>query len=170
MNTKRLTTMAMLAAISMIVFVIESQIPIPVPIPGIKLGIANVITLFAIWTVGRRDAAIILLVRIVMGNLVIGQVMAMLYSLSGGIVCLLVMCAAKQFLNQNKIWLMSMLGAVGHNAGQLTVAVLVMGTPAILWYAPALLAAGLITGFFTGKCAQAVLTHMAKLNRNGGAA
>ena len=80
MNVKKLTTMAMLTAISMIVFLIEAQIPLPIAIPGVKLGVANVITLFAIWTLGRREAGVILLIRIVLGNLIVGSVMAMLYS------------------------------------------------------------------------------------------
>ena len=63
MNIRKLTTMAMLTAISMIVFLIEAQIPLPIAIPGVKLGIANVITLFAIWTLGRREAGAILMVR-----------------------------------------------------------------------------------------------------------
>lgn len=165
MNVKKLTTMAMLAAVSMIVFVIEAQIPVPVPIPGVKLGIANIITLFAIWTLGRKEAGVILLVRIVLGNLVVGQVMAMLYSLAGGVVCWIVMSLVKPLISNKRIWLMSMLGAVGHNAGQLTVAVLVMGTASILWYAPVLILTGLITGFFTGHAAQAVLLHMSRLGK-----
>ena len=92
MNIRKLTTMAMLTAISMIVFLIEAQIPLPIAIPGVKLGIANVITLFAIWTLGRREAGAILMVRIVLGNLIIGNVMGMLYSLAGGVLCWLVMC------------------------------------------------------------------------------
>lgn len=87
MNIRKLTTMAMLTAISMIVFLIEAQIPLPIAIPGVKLGIANVITLFAIWTLGRREAGAILMVRIVLGNLIIGNVMGMLYSLAGGVLC-----------------------------------------------------------------------------------
>ena len=95
MNIRKLTTMAMLTAISMIVFLIEAQIPLPIAIPGVKLGIANVITLFAIWTLGRREAGAILMVRIVLGNLIIGNVMGMLYSLAGGVLCWLVMCLIK---------------------------------------------------------------------------
>ena len=149
MNIRKLTTMAMLTAISMIVFLIEAQIPLPIAIPGVKLGIANVITLFAIWTLGRREAGAILMVRIVLGNLIIGNVMGMLYSLAGGVLCWLVMCLFKPH--------------VGHNAGQLAVAVWVSGTPALAFYAPVLLLAGIVTGFFTGQCTQAVLNHLDKL-------
>ena len=139
MNVKKLTTMAMLTAISMIVFLIEAQIPLPIAIPGVKLGVANVITLFAIWTLGRREAGVILLIRIVLGNLIVGSVMAMLYSLAGGLLC----------------WVM----------GQLAVAIFVSATVSIAIYAPVLFLAGIVTGFFTGQCAQAVLNHMDKLRK-----
>ena len=154
MNIRKLTTMAMLTAISMIVFLIEAQIPLPIAIPGVKLGIANVITLFAIWTLGRREAGAILMVRIVLG---------MLYSLAGGVLCWLVMCLLKPHVGRKQIWVMSVFGALGHNAGQLAVAVWVSGPPTLAFYAPFLLLAGIVTGFFTGQCTQAVLNHLDKL-------
>ena len=157
MNIRKLTTMAMLTAMPMpmTVFLIEAQIPLPIAIPGVKLGIANVITLFAIWTLGRREAGAILMVRIVLGNLIIGNVMGMLYSLAGGVL--------KPHVGRKQIWVMSVFGALGHNAGQLAVAVWVSGTPALAFYAPVLLLAGIVTGFFTGQCTQAVLNHLDKL-------
>ena len=115
MNVKKLTTMAMLTAISMIVFLIEAQIPLPIAIPGVKLGVANVITLFAIWTLGRREAGVILLIRIVLGNLIVGSVMAMLYSLAGGLLCWVIMCLMKPITSRKHIWVMSIFGAMGHN-------------------------------------------------------
>ena len=133
MNSKKLTTMAMLTAISMIVFLIEAQIPLPIAIPGVKLGIANVITLFAIWTLGWKEAGAILIVRVVLGNLIIGNVMGMLYSLAGGVLCWLIMALLKPHMGRNQIWLMSIFGALGHNAGQLPVAVRVSGTEGMLW-------------------------------------
>ena len=151
MNIKKLTTMAMLTAISMIVFLIEAQIPVPIAIPGVKLGVANVITLFALWTLGWREAGAILVVRIFLGNLIVGNMMGM--------------CLVEPLIDRRHIWVMSMLGAVGHNVGQLAVAVWVSGTAAIALYAPVLLLAGLVTGFFTGQCAQAVLNHMDKIQK-----
>ena len=160
MNVKKLTTMAMLTAISMIVFLIEAQIPLPIAIPGVKLGVANVITLFAIWTLGRREAGVILLIRIV------GSVMAMLYSLAGGLLCWVIMCLMKPITSRKHIWVMSIFGAMGHNVGQLAVAIFVSGTVSIAIYAPVLFLAGIVTGFFTGQCAQAVLNHMDKLRKS----
>ena len=162
-NTKKMTKMAMLTAISMIVFLIEAQIPLPIAIPGVKLGIANVITLFAIWTIGWKEAGAILIIRVVLGNLIVGNVMGMLYSRAGGVLCWLIMSLMKPALRRNQIWIMSIFGALGHNAGQLAVAVIVSGTVSIAWYAPVLVLAGVVTGFFTGQCTQAVLNHMDKI-------
>lgn len=167
MNVKKLTTMAMLTAISMIVFLIEAQIPLPFAVPGVKLGIANVITLFALWTLGWKEAGAILLVRIILGNLIVGNVMGMLYSLAGGVLCWAVMCLLKPIMNRKQIWIMSIFGALGHNAGQLAVAIWISGTATLAWYAPVLLLAGIVTGFFTGQCTQAVLNHMDKLKAHG---
>ena len=163
MNVKKLTTMSMLTAFSLIVFLIEAQIPLPIAIPGVKLGIANVITLFAIWMLGWKEAGAILVVRIILGNLIVGNVMAMLYSIAGGLLCWVIMSLLKPVMKQNQIWIMSVLGALGHNAGQLAVAVWISGTVGMLWYAPVLILAGIITGAFTGKCTELVLGHMEKI-------
>lgn len=165
MNVRKLTQMAMLTAISMIVFLIEAQIPLAFTVPGVKLGIANVITLYAIWTLGWKEAGAILAVRIFLGNIIAGNVMAMAYSLAGGVLCWLIMSLLKPFMKRNQIWIMSVLGALGHNAGQLAVAVAISGTTAIALYAPVLIIAGIVTGFFTGQCTQILLNHMDKLGR-----
>lgn len=166
MNVKKLTYMAMLTAISMIVFLIEAQIPLPFAVPGVKLGIANVITLYAIWTLGWKEAGAILIIRIFLGNVIAGNVMAMAYSLAGGLLCWVIMSLLKPIMKRSQIWIMSILGAIGHNAGQLAVAIAISGTAAMAWYAPVLLVAGVITGAFTGYLTQILLSHMDKLKAN----
>ena len=165
MNVRKLTTMAMLTAISMIVFLIEAQIPLPFAVPGVKLGIANVITLYAIWTLGRREALAILLIRVFLGNIIAGNVMAMAYSLAGGLLCWVIMSLLKPIMKRSQIWLMSILGALGHNAGQLTMAILISGTTTMIWYAPVLIVAAVVTGAFTGYLTQILLSHMDKLQK-----
>jgi len=165
MNVRKLTTMAMLTAISMIVFLIEAQIPLPFAVPGVKLGIANVITLYAIWTLGRREALAILLIRVFLGNIIAGNVMAMAYSRAGGLLCWVIMSLLKPIMKRSQIWLMSILGALGHNAGQLAMAILISGTTTMIWYAPVLIVAAVVTGAFTGYLTQILLTHMDKLQK-----
>ena len=163
MNVRKLTYMAMLTAISMIVFLIEAQIPLPFAVPGVKLGIANVITLYAIWTLGWKEAGAILIIRIFLGNVIAGNVMAMAYSLVGGLLCWVIMSLLKPVMKRSQIWIMSILGAIGHNAGQLAVAIAISGTTAIAWYGPVLLVAAIVTGAFIGYLTQILLSHMDKL-------
>lgn len=84
-HTQRLTRLALLTAIALIIFIIEAQIPPLVAIPGVKMGLANIITLVTLYSFGRRDALMVLLVRIVLGSIFSGQMMTLLFSLSGGL-------------------------------------------------------------------------------------
>lgn len=149
-KTKKLALMAALTAIALTIFVAEAQIPPVLPIPGAKLGLANIITLVAVVLMGRREAGEILLVRIILGSMFTGGMSAMLYSIAGGALAWAVMCLTARFFGEKQIWIVSVLAALGHNAGQLAVAVWVTGTVSILAYAPVLIAAGIATGVFTG--------------------
>ena len=142
--------MALLTALELTIWVIEAQIPAPVPVPGIKLGLASVITLAAMASLGRKEAGCILLARILLGALFAGSASALLFSLTGGVVSWCVMAALIGLFPEKLMWVVSVFGAIGHNAGQLLAAVIVTGTPGILWYGPALLAAAIVTGVFTG--------------------
>lgn len=155
--------MALLTAVALIIFAVEAQIPAPVPIPGVKLGLANVVTLFAIYTIGRRKAAAVLLLRIVLGSLICGQVASMAFSLGGGVLCFVVMSLLKPIMTDRQMWVLSVFGAIGHNLGQIAVAVVVAGTVSIVLYLPVLLISGIITGVFTGLCAQYLYKHLQKI-------
>jgi len=160
-GTKRLAVLAMFTAIALTIFVAEAQIPPVVPIPGVKLGLANIVTLIAMALLGRRQAGEILLVRIVLGSVFTGGVSAMLFSIAGGVLAYLVMCLTIRRLPE-RLWVVSVLAAFGHNAGQLLVAVWVTGTPSILVYAPALVAASVVTGAFTGVAAVYLVRALRK--------
>ena len=161
-GTKRLAVLALFTAIALTIFVAEAQIPPVVPIPGVKLGLANIVTLIAMALLGRRQAGEILLVRIVLGSVFTGGVSAMLFSIAGGVFAYLVMCLTIRRLPERLLWVVSVLAAFGHNAGQLLVAVWVTGTPSILVYAPALVAASVITGAFTGVAAMYLVRALRK--------
>lgn len=163
MKTRDLTLLALLTATGLILFVVEAQIPLPIPIPGIKLGLSNVVTLFALRLLGRRAAGTVLLLRILLGNFVVGNLSVMLYSMAGGLLCYVVMLLLHPLFSDKQVFILSMLSAIAHNAGQLAVAIWVTGTPSLLVYAPVLLLSALITGFFTGQCAQAVILHMKQI-------
>jgi heptaprenyl diphosphate synthase len=160
MNTKRLSRLALLTAMALILFTVEAQFPLPVAIPGVKLGMSNVVTLFAVYRFGRKDAAMILAVRILLGNLVCGTVAAMLYSAAGGLCCLAALCLLRPVVPQAQSWVLGILGAIAHILGQMAVAVYVAGTGAVLLYLPVLLLAAMITGAVTGLAVTLTLRRL----------
>lgn len=165
MKPQKLTYMALLTAVALIIFVIEAQIPAPVPIPGVKLGLANIITVYAMFVLAPKEVLMILLCRILLGAVFAGQMTTLMYSLSGGILCFAVMLAAKRFLSLDQIWVCSVLGAIAHNIGQLICAILVVNTIGLIVYLPALLISAVIAGTFTGFAAQYLLKRMGKLQK-----
>ena len=160
MNTRKLTTLSLLAAIALALYAVESALPPIVPIPGIKLGLANIITLVVLWKYSAKDAFFVLLVRILLATMFFGQAMSLLYSLTGGILCLLAMFFVKRLLHNQYLFLASMTGAISHNLGQIIIAFLLTDVPAVLVYLPFLLLSGLLTGLFIGLCAQFTLRFL----------
>ena len=163
-KTKKLALMALLTALALIVFVIENQLPPPVPIPGVKLGLANVVTLVSIYLLGKREAGMILLVRILMGAMFAGSPSTLLFSAAGGALAYGLMCPLCGRFGADRLWIVSALGALAHNAGQLAVCALLVKTPGILAYVPILALSGILTGVFTGLAAQYLL-HALKNTR-----
>ncbi len=158
-SIKHMIILALLTTIALTVFIIEAQIPVPVPIPGVKLGLANVITLIVLIQYRIRDAAVVLLVRILLGAMFSGTVTNLLYSLCGGLLCLAGMALMSRILKQKYIWFISVIGAVLHNTGQILAAMLVMQTVHVAAYFPFLLLTGCATGLFTGFAASCVIRH-----------
>ena len=106
-KTKRLAFMALLTAMALTIFVIEAQIPAPVPIPGVKLGLSNIITLTAMLLLGKKEAGIVLLLRIIMGAMFTGSPAALIYSISGGVLAYIVMCLLVGRFPEKLIWVVS---------------------------------------------------------------
>ena len=165
-KTKKLSLMALLTAIALTVFVIEAQIPPLVPIPGVKLGLANMITLVAMVLLGKKEAGAILIVRILMGSMFAGGVSGFLFSIAGGLLAYLVMIILIGAFPKKLLWVVSVFGAIAHNIGQLAVAVWVSGTPSIIVYGPALMASGIITGAFTGVGAYYLVRALSRLDKS----
>lgn len=159
-NTRKITALSLLATMALALYAVESALPPIVPIPGIKLGLANIITLVVLWKYSARDAFSVLLVRILLATMFFGQAISLLYSLSGGLLCLLAMLLVKQLLHGHYLFLASMTGAVFHNLGQIAIAFLLTGVPAVLVYLPFLLLSGLVTGLFIGLCARFTLRFL----------
>lgn len=159
MNTKRLTFCALLTAIALTIFLVEAQIPPVVPVPGIKLGLANVVTVYAMFALGPADTLMILLSRVVLGALFAGG-STFLYSLSGGILCYLAMLLLRRLLTVKQLWVCGAIGAIFHNIGQIAAAIAIAKTPKLILYLPILLVSGIIAGTFTGLAAQLLLGRL----------
>lgn len=160
MNTRRLTRDAMLTGVALIIFTLEAQLPPLTPIPGIKLGLSNIITVYAVFALTGWDAAAILAARVLLGAMFAGSVSTLMYSAAGGLLCLLGMLGLRRVLTRRQVWVASVLGAALHNLGQIAVAVAITRTPGLIAYLPVLLFAGMLAGLFTGLCAQLLLQRL----------
>lgn len=154
MKTKKITLISLLTTIALIIFMLEAQLPPLTAIPGIKLGLANIVTLFALYYLGKCEALCVLLLRICLASIFAGQAISFIYSLSGGLLCLGAMFIASLLIKPSNMWITSVIGAVFHNTGQILIAVIITKTAALWFYFPILLTSGLIAGFFTGICCQ----------------
>ena len=160
MNIRRLTELALLSSVALIIFVIELRIPNPFPIPGVKLGLANIVTVYSVFRYRPAETAMIVTVRLLLGAMFSGNPSALLYSAAGAVCCLLGMLALRHILPEKQLWLCSVIGAMLHNIGQITAAVILMRSPGVIAYLPLLLVTGSLAGAFTGLCAQLLLNRI----------
>ncbi len=165
MKTKHLTRLALLTAIALTIFLVELQIPSPVPIPGVKLGLSNIITLYCVFAYDPWSALGVLFCRVILGCLFSGRVTAIIYSLAGGLLSWGLMCSLKRLVTEKQIWVCSVLGGLAHNLGQVLAAMLITGTPSIFVYFPVLAATGMLAGLFTGLCAQFLLKRLRRIGQ-----
>ena len=156
MNLHRMTRIALLTALSLILFVLEGFLPLPLPVPGAKLGLAAIVTLIALHLLPARDAALMLTLRILLASFFGGGVAPMLYSLAGGAASFAAMALLKKY-TQLSIVGISAAGGFLHNMAQLLVAAAVMQTTALFSYAPVLGFVGILTGIGIGMSAQIIL-------------
>ena len=146
-------------ALALIFSYVESLIPINLGIPGVKLGFANLIIVIALYKMSIKGAYILSVVRIVLAGFMFGNLFAILYSLSGGMLSLTIMCILKK-TNKFSVFGVSMAGGVFHNIGQLLMAAIVLESVSIGYYFPVLLISGLATGFVIGFIANEMIKRL----------
>ncbi len=162
MKVKKLTLLALLSAIALTIFMVEAQIPALVPIPGVKLGLATIVPVFTVFGLGPGEGAAVLCVRIFVGAVFAGKFSTIFYSAAGGACAIAVTIALRKILTNKQLWVAGCLGAAAHSVGQMAMAVLLTGTPGLVIYLPVMIALSLVTGLFTGACAQ-LLVNRGKL-------
>lgn len=158
-TTKTITTCAVLAALALGLSYLEGFFPPLLPLPGVKLGLANIVTVYALYALGAGNALCILLVRCVLGALFAGNASALIFSLLGGFCAMLVMIVLHK-LPRLSIYGVSVGGAAAHNCGQVAAAMLTLGSSAPLAYLPFLLVVSLFTGALTGFVAALLFRAM----------
>ena len=154
MNTRKLATLGLLTAIALTIFMVEAQIPSILPLPGVKLGLANIVTVFTVFALCPADGIRVLTARIFLGAVFSGNFSTIFYSAAGGALAIVTTIALKKVLKKNQLWVAGCLGAVAHSIGQMAMAVLLLGTPSLILYLPVMVIISIITGLFTGLCAQ----------------
>ena len=156
-NVNQMTLCAILISMALVLSYIEHFIPLQmiIPLPGIKLGLANVVTLMALFFLGPRSAFTILILRCILGSVFGGGISGLAFSMTGGILAMTVMCIFKQCKGIS-VYGVSILGAAGHNIGQILVAILVMGSVYVVGYLPYLLIVSVFTGLATGGICSGV--------------
>lgn len=167
MKLKRLTLCGLLTALAIVLSLVERMFPLDaiVPVPGVKLGLANVITLFALTRLRVRDAFAILVCRVTLASLLMGSVTAFLFSLFGGLLSLGIMAALLHVEGRFcSVLGVSVAGAAAHNVGQIAAAVIWMKTTAVIAYLPFLLVMSVPLGLVTGLTCAVVLTHLKKID------
>lgn len=153
MKPKRLTTLALYVTLSLAIYAAESALPPLVPIPGIKPGLSNIVTLILLRHYSLRETGLVLTARILLSTLLFGRPVSLFYSLAGGIFSLFSMYFTGRLLRQRAVFLSGATGGLTHNLGQLLAAFLLTATPGVLAYLPFLVLSGILTGLFTGFAA-----------------
>lgn len=162
MKTKKVAYLGLLIALAFVFSYIEFLIPVNIGVPGAKLGLANLVVIVTLYTLGERDAFFLSVVRIVLVGFTFANMASMIYSLAGGILSYLAMVIAKRtkLLSMTGV---SVLGGVFHNVGQIIVAILVLETASLVYYLPVLLIAGITSGGVIGLLGAMVTKRIGRI-------
>ena len=159
MKTERLTGLALLTAAAMMLSWVESLLPAFTAVPGVKVGLANTASLFALYMLSEKDAWIVSAVRIILSSVLFGTMFSLVYSASGAVVSLAIMCLMKK-TGLFSVTGVSVAGGVAHNAGQLAAAMLIMETKGLVYYSVPLIISGIIAGTVVGLAAGFLMEHL----------
>lgn len=159
METRKIARMGLLIALAMILSYIESRIPAFVAVPGMKMGLANIVIVFALYTLGFREALLVSVLRVLLSALLFGSVLSLAYSAAGAFLSLFGMVLLKKSHLFGTV-AVSVSGAVLHNLGQILMACLVLETSTVAYYIPFLIISGVVTGIVIGLAAAVVINRL----------
>ncbi|MFW5629771.1 MAG: Gx transporter family protein [Acetivibrio ethanolgignens] len=159
---KKVAVSGVLIALAFIFSYVEVLIPFQLGIPGVKLGLANIVSLVALYLLDEKMAATITVVRVILTGFTFGSLYSMLYSMAGALLSLAFMIGAKRW-NKFTMIGVSVLGGVMHNAGQLIMAAVVLKTVPFFYYTPVLILSGIVTGIMIGFLGKGIRERLVKL-------
>lgn len=159
MKSKKVATYGLLVALAFILSYIESLFPLPVPVPGIKLGLANLIVLTALYTMGVKEAFVLSVIRILLVGFTFGGPSKMIYSMAGGLLSWLLMSLLKDRKLFSQVGV-SIVGGISHNIGQIIVAMIIVENVNMIYYLPILLVFGVFTGAMVGILGSLIIKRM----------
>ena len=156
MRNKKIATSALMIALAMILSFVESQIPSFFPIPGIKLGLANIAVIFALYRLSIKDAIVVSLIRVVVVSTLFGTSLTLAYSLSGAVLIMVLLKKSDRF----SIVGVSVAGGISHNIGQIIMAIILMHNSVISYYLPFLIISGIVTGVVIGLVSAKIVERV----------
>lgn len=162
-HLKKIAILAIIIVISLLFSYLDSLIIIPLPIPGLKMGLANIMVVYTLYKLNIKDAIIVSFIRLILAGILFGSIVSFLYGLVGAILSLTLMIILKK-LTSLKMLTISIIGAIMHNIGQILVAVILMNTAEIALYLPLLIITGIISGLAVGILSRLLFEYTKKIN------
>ena len=158
MKTKKVAMLGLTIALAMIMSYIEALVPLSFAVPGIKMGLANIVIIFVLYKIGTKEAILVSLIRVILVSLLFSNVMAMAYSIAGAVLSLSIMWLLKKTDKFSFVGV-SIAGGIMHNVGQIIMAVILLGTEQIALYLPVLMITGTATGVVIGIVSGLVINR-----------
>lgn len=161
MKSRKIAFLGLLIALAFVLSYVEMLLPINIGIPGAKVGLANLVIMVALYTIGERNAFILSVVRVVLVGLTFGNLAMMIYSLAGAMLSFVAMLIAKR-IKLFSVTGVSVIGGVFHNLGQIIVAIIVLDTASLIYYFPFLVVVGTVSGIVIGIISGMIIERFRK--------
>ncbi len=160
-QAQRVALCGMLLSLMLVLGFVESQIPVAATVPGVKLGLSNGVLIFAVYMLGVPTSYLLMVLKVLLSGFLFGNPSAMMYAFAGGVLSLTMMCVLKRIGGISPI-VVSMVGGLMHNVGQVALAMIILRTPQLMYYMAILMVVGLVTGCATGVAANGIIRRFQK--------
>ena len=163
-QARRIAICGMLLALMLVLGFVESQLPVAAGIPGVKLGLSNGVLIFAVYMLNVPTAYLLMGLKVLLSGMLFGSPSAMMYAFAGGLLSMIFMCLLSRIKGVHVV-VVSMVGGLMHNVGQVGLAMVMLSTPKLMYYMAILMVVGLGCGALTGVCADSVMKHLKKMRK-----